>query len=61
MILARKEGWLIAVRVLRKTRSGLHAQSVDSDRQFFVSARDCRSKLCSHVAEAMVFATAQGD
>ena len=61
MILARKDDWLIAVRVLRKTRSGSHVQPVDSDRQFFVSARDCRSKLCSDVAEAMVFATAQGD
>ena len=61
MILARKNGWLIAVCVLRKTRSGAHVRPIDSSRQFFVSARDCRNKLCSDVAEAMAFATTQGD
>lgn len=61
MILARKDGWLIAVRVLRKTRSGAYVQPVDSARQFFVSASDCRSKLCSDVAEAMAFATSKGE
>ena len=55
MILAKKTGWLIAVRVVRKTRSGAPVQSIDSDRTTFVSLRDANSKLCEDVAEAMAF------
>lgn len=55
MILAKKNGWLIAVRVVRKTRSGAHVQPIDSDRTTFVSLRDANCKLCDDVAEAMAF------
>ena len=55
MILAKKNGWLIAVRVIRKTRSGAHVQPIDSDRTTFVSLRDANSKLCEDVAEAVAF------
>lgn len=55
MILAKKNGWLIAVRVVRKTRSGAHVQLIDSDRTTFVSLRDASSKLCDGVAEAVAF------
>lgn len=55
MILAKKSGWLIAVRVVRKTRSGAHVQAIDSERTVFISLRDNTSKLCSDVDEAVVF------
>lgn len=55
MILAKKNGWLIAVKIVRKTRSGAHVQAVDSDRTTFVSLRDTNSKLCEDVAEAAAF------
>ncbi len=55
MILAKKNGWLIAVRVVRKTRSGAHVQPIDSDRTTFVSLRDASCKLCEDVAQAIVF------
>ncbi len=55
MILAKKNGWLIAVRVVRKTRSGAHVQPIDSDRTTFVSLRDANCKLCEDVAEAVAF------
>lgn len=55
MILAKKNGWLIAVRVVRKTRSGSHVQPIDSGRMTFVSLRDTNSKLCEDVAEAVTF------
>ncbi len=55
MILAKKNGWLIAVRVFRKTRSGAHVQPIDSDRTIFVSLRDASCKLCEGVAEATAF------
>ncbi len=55
MILAKKNGWLIAVRIVRKTRSGAHVQAVDSERPVFVSLRDNTSKLCSDLDEAVAF------
>ena len=55
MILAKKNGWLIAVRVVRKTRNGTHVQPVDSDRTTFVSLRDEKTKLCDDVGEAVAF------
>jgi hypothetical protein len=55
MILAKKNGWLIAVRVVRQTRSGTHVQPIDSDRTTFVSLRDEKSKLCEDVGEAVAF------
>lgn len=55
MILAKKNGWLIAVRVVRKTRSGAHVQPIDSDRTTFVSLRDANCKLCEDVDEAVAF------
>lgn len=55
MILAKKNGWLIAVRVVRKTRSGAHVQPIYSDHTTFVSMRDANSKLCEDVAEAVAF------
>jgi|LNFM01.1.fsa_nt_gb hypothetical protein len=55
MILAKKNGWLIAVRVVRKTRSGSHVQPIGSDRTTFVSLRDASGKLCEGVAEATAF------
>ena len=55
MILAKKNGWLIAVRVVRKTRNGTHIQPIDSERTTFVSLRDANSKLCENVAKAVAF------
>lgn len=55
MILAKKNGWLIAVRVVRKTRSGAHVQPIDSNNTTFVSLRDASCKLCSDVDAAVVF------
>ncbi|MBV7541925.1 hypothetical protein [Acidovorax sp. sic0104] len=55
MILAKKNGWLIAVRVLRKTRYGSHVQPIDSAHPQFVSKRDADSMLCENVATAMAF------
>lgn len=55
MILAKKNGWLIAVRIVRKTRSGAHVQPIDSDRTTFVSLRDANCKLCEDVGEAVAF------
>ena len=55
MILANKSGWLIAVRVLRKTRAGHRVQPIDSERTTFVSRRDTTSKLCLTVGEAEAF------
>lgn len=55
MILARKNGWLIAVRVVRQTRSGTHVQPIDSGRTTFVSLRDEKSRLCKDVDEAVTF------
>ncbi len=55
MILAKKNGWLIAVLLVRKTRCGAHVQPIDNDRTTFVSLRDANSKLCEDVAEAMAF------
>lgn len=58
MILAKKNGWLIAVNVVRKTRSGAHVKPIDSDATFFVSLKDRESKLCGDVAESTAFVTA---
>lgn len=55
MILAKKNGWLIAVRVVRKTRNGTHVQPIDSKHTTFVSLRDASSKLCSDVNTAVAF------
>ena len=55
MILAKKNGWLIAVRVVRKTRSGAHVQPIDSKHTTFVSLRDASCKLCSDVDAAVAF------
>lgn len=55
MILAQKNGWLIAVRVVRKTRSGTHVRPIDSDRTIFVSLRDASRKLCNDVGDAAAF------
>ncbi len=55
MILAKKNGWLILVRVLRKTRNGTHVQPVDSHHSQFVSKRDACSMLCSDMSTAMAF------
>ncbi len=55
MILAKKSGWLVAVRIVRKTRSGAHVQAIDSERTVFVSLRDNTSKLCADVDDAIAF------
>lgn len=55
MILSKKNGWLILVRVLRKTRHGTHVQPVDSSHAQFVSKRDTGSMLCSDIDTAMAF------
>lgn len=55
MILANNNGWLIAVRVVRKTRCGTHVQPIDSERTTFVSLRDASCKLCSYVDAAVAF------
>lgn len=58
MILANKNGWLIAVRLIRKTRSGTHVQPIDSKRSIFVSLRDSTSLLCGSVDDAIAFVKA---
>ena len=58
MILAKKNGWLIAVIVVRKTRSGAHIRPIDSERTSFISLRDANSKLCEDVDDAMAFVKA---
>ena len=59
MILATKSGWLILVRVLRKTRSGHHVQPVDSTSPFFVSFKDTRRAVFANVDAAMEFCSPQ--
>ena len=61
MILARKDGWLIAVHVLRRTRAGVYVQPVDSKRGMFVSRTDSRRKLFDEAAAAMRFASSKGE
>lgn len=58
MILANKNGWLIAVRVVRKTRCGTHVQPIDGERTTFVSLRDASCKLCNDVDAALAFVKA---
>lgn len=55
MILATKTGWLILVRVLRKTRSGHHVQAIGSPHAFFVSLKDEGRALFGDVEAAIAF------
>ena len=55
MILANKNGWIIAVQVVRKTRSGTHVKPIDSKHTTFISLRDASCKLCSDADEAVAF------
>jgi hypothetical protein len=55
MILANKNGWLVAVRIVRKTRSGHHVLPIDSNTSTFISRQDTSCKICSDVAEAIAF------
>lgn len=56
MILAKKNGWLIAVDVIRRTRNGVHVKPIDTGKTFFVSSKDASSKLFDQVDDAVAFA-----
>lgn len=55
MILALKNGWLIAVKVVRKTRSGVHIEYIDDKTARFLSKKDSSWMLCNTTDEAFAF------
>lgn len=56
MILAKKNGWLIAVQVLHESALGALVRTMDTHREIFVSAHDTREKLFASVKDATAFA-----
>ena len=55
MILAKKNGWLIAVQVLHESALGALVRTMDTHREIFVSADDSREKLFASVQDAVAF------
>lgn len=55
MILAKKSGWMILVKLIRKTRSGSYVKDVDQVKPIYVSNKDKSSLLCNSTAEAEKF------
>ena len=56
MILAKKNGWLIAVQVLHESALGALVRTMDTHREIFVSADDSRETLFADVKDAVAFA-----
>ena len=56
MILAKKNGWLIAVQVLHESALGAMVRTMDTQREIFVCAHDPREKLFADVKDAVAFA-----